>query len=84
MEKTDVIPHNKITIMISHTKIYFIIIFIFIIDFSRQGFTKCSSGCLGTHSVDQAGTELKRSTTWYILRIYFKNACGCKLSNRIA
>jgi hypothetical protein len=35
-----------------------IIIVVVIIGFSRQGFS-CSPGCLGTHSVDQAGLEFK-------------------------
>jgi hypothetical protein len=35
--------------------------FFFFFGFLRQGFSVCSPGCPGTHSVDQAGLELRNS-----------------------
>jgi len=41
-------------------KIHLIFLYIFIyFGFSRQGFSLYSPGCPGTHSVDQAGLELR-------------------------
>jgi hypothetical protein len=58
----------------------FIYLFIYF-GFSRQGFSVCSLGCPGTHSVDQAGFELRNPPASASQRLELKACTTTTLSD---